>query len=189
MLEDLVLQIALGLERNVARRLQLGQHAVIIRRIDNDHHILRVFGRRAKHGRAADVDVLNRFIEGHAGLFDGRAEGIQVDDDHIDRLHAELLQLLHVFGIITHGKQTRVNRRVQRLHAPIKAFRETGHVAHAGDGNPRLLNRLHRAAGGEQGHALIRQTASQFHNAGLIRHAQNRTLNHEKLPSLRGFAP
>ena len=74
----------------------------------------------------ADVDVFNRLVEGHAGLLDGRAEGIQVDDHHVDRLHAELLKLLHVLGVIAHGEQPRVNRRVQRLHAPVEALREAG---------------------------------------------------------------
>ena len=74
MLKDLILQIALGFQRNVARGFQLGEHAVVIRRIDDDDHILRIFCRRAKHGRTADIDVLNRLVEGHAGLFNGRAE-------------------------------------------------------------------------------------------------------------------
>lgn len=39
MLKDLILQIALGFQRNVARGFQLGEHAVVIRRIDDDDHI------------------------------------------------------------------------------------------------------------------------------------------------------
>ena len=83
-----------------------------------------------------------------------------------------------MFGIIAHGEQTRVNHRVQRLYAPIQTLGETRHIADAGHRNARVGNRLHRSAGGKQGHAPIRQTTSQLCNAGLIRHAQNRTLNH-----------
>ena len=54
-----------------------------------------VLGGGADHRRAADVDLLDALVRARA-RGDGVAERVEVDDDEVERLDAELGELLHV---------------------------------------------------------------------------------------------
>ena len=58
----------------------------VIRRVHDHGDAFVVLRGAAQHGRAADVDVLNRFGQRDAGFGDGLLEGIKIHDDEIDRL-------------------------------------------------------------------------------------------------------
>ena len=62
----------------------------IVRGIHDRQHELVVLGRRAEHGRPADVDVLDGVLERHVGLGDGHLERIEVHRDQVDRADAVL---------------------------------------------------------------------------------------------------
>ena len=64
-----------------------------------------VLGGGADHRRAADVDLLDALVRRGAGG-DGVAERVEVDDDEVERLDAELGELAHV---------VRVSRRSARM--------------------------------------------------------------------------
>ena len=71
--------------------------ARIVRRIDDDSDGRVVLRRGAHHRRAADVDLLDHVVLARAGL-DRRAERVEVDDEQVERLDAELAELRDVVG-------------------------------------------------------------------------------------------
>ena len=58
--------------------------------------------------------------------------------------------------------------RVQRLDTAIHHLGKLRHLRHFGDGQPRRLQRLRRAAGGEQLHAVLSQRTRELDEAGLV---------------------
>lgn len=59
-------------------------------------------------------------------------ERVQVDDHQVERLDAELLELLGVLGVGHISQNAGVNVRVQRLDAAVEAFGESGDIGHLG---------------------------------------------------------
>jgi hypothetical protein len=82
----------------------LGLHLVgdfrVIAGIHDDGDGLVVLGGAAEHGGAADVNVLDRLLEGDVGPGDGLLEGIEIDDDEIDGADAVLVGGGLVGGIV-----------------------------------------------------------------------------------------
>ena len=72
--------------------LHFGEQRGVVCRIGDDGDAGVVLGRGADHGRAADVDVLDGVFQRHAGLGDGRGEGVEIDADQIDGRDAVLLR-------------------------------------------------------------------------------------------------
>ena len=85
------------LTRNLTLAFDLAQYAVIVLGIDHHGHALVVLGRRAHHGRAADVDVLDDLVEGGPARH-GFAERVQIHHHKIDAIDLVLLHLLFVLG-------------------------------------------------------------------------------------------
>jgi hypothetical protein len=82
-----------------AGRLQLGEHAVVGLRLDDDRRERVVLRGRANHRRPADVDVLDDLGVGHAAPGGGALEGVEVDAHEIDGLDAVLRERGDVLGI------------------------------------------------------------------------------------------
>jgi hypothetical protein len=112
-----------------------------------------VLGRRAQHGRAADVDVLDRVFQRALILGHGLLEGVQVDHHHVDLRDAVLFQLGHVLREIAARQDAAVHFRVQGLDAAVEHFRETGVVGDFGHRHAIVLQQLGGAAGGQDVHA------------------------------------
>ncbi len=148
--------------------LQLTKHAGVLRGVGQHGHVLPVLGGAAHHGRAADVDVLDRFFQCAAGLGDGGLEGVEVDDEHVDGVDGMGLQRCHVLGHITARQQAAVHARVQRLHAAIQHLREARVGGDLGDGQAGLGQQLGGAAGGQQRVAECVQLAREFDDAGFV---------------------
>ena len=98
MLESLCRQPAALLQRHAAGRQHLADTPVVIR-VNDDHHVRVVLGRGAEHGRAADVDVLQRVVERGFGPGDRLPERVQVADDDVDRRYAMFPELRHVVRV------------------------------------------------------------------------------------------
>jgi hypothetical protein len=92
----------------------------VVGRIDDHGHVAVVLGRRAQHGRAADVDVLDGVRQRAVILGDGLLERVQVDHQQVDRRDAVLGQRCHVLGQVAAGQDAAVHLRVQRLHAAVE---------------------------------------------------------------------
>ena len=90
----------------------------------------------------ADVDLLDALVGARAGR-DGLAERVEVGDDEVERLDAELGELLDVGVEAAVGEDAGVHLGVQRLDAAVEALGEPGQVLDLGD---RDAERLIRAA-------------------------------------------
>ena len=129
-----------------------------------------ILGRRAHHGRAADVDVLDRFLERAARLRDGGGKRIEIDDDEVDRLDAVLAH----DGVVdaAPAEQSAVDLRMQRLDAAVHDFGKTGDGRHIGDLDAVGAQHLRRAAGREQRDAATRELTRELEQAFLVRDAE-----------------
>ena len=129
-----------------------------------------VLGGGANHGRPANVDVLNGQGVGDFRLGDGVGKGIEVDDDQIDG--GDAMGGHHLAIGRPAPEDAAMNLRMQGLHPPVHDFREAGVIGHFGHRQARLGNRPAGAAGGEEVDAEFPQTSGQFHQAGLVGHAE-----------------
>ena len=110
----------------------------------------------AHHRRAADVDVFNRVFEGAAGFGDGGGEGVEVYGDQIDVADAVFGHFGGVRFQIAPAEDAAVNFRVQRFHAAVEHFGETGVVGDFDHGDACVGQELGRAAGREDSTPLRR---------------------------------
>ena len=67
-------------------------------------------------------------VERRVGVLRRLAEGVQVDDDQVDRLDALRANGVQVVGSIPAGQDAAEHRGVQRLDAAVHHLREAGHV-------------------------------------------------------------
>ena len=158
----------LGGIKQLAAGLEFGQHAGVLRRVGQHADILPVLGRRAHHGRSADVDVLDGLLQRAAGLGHGRFKRVEVDHQHVDGGDAVRFKRRHVLRQVAPGEQATVNFRVQRLDAAIEHFRKTGVVGHFGHGQTGVSQQFGGAAGGQQRDAQRVQRLGEFKDAGLV---------------------
>ena len=132
---------------------QLGQHVGVMFRRGQHRHRGVVFRRRADHRRAADIDILDAILERSTPRH-RRLERVEIDRHQIDRRDVVVLHLLQMLRQIAPAEHAAMDLRHQGFHAPVENFREAGMVRdflhrHAG-----IAQRLGRAAGGEDFHAL-----------------------------------
>ena len=93
--ERLGRQTRARVDRGVPGSVDLRQHAGIVGRVDQHGDVGVVLGRGAQHGRAADVDVLDRLGIAAIGPRDGGGERIEIDDQQIDGIDAVLAHQHH----------------------------------------------------------------------------------------------
>ena len=152
-------------------RGQFIEHGGIIGGLDDDSHIGMVLGCGADHRRAANVDVLDAVVIVRA-LGDGFLERIKIHDEEIDRLD---VVRLHRRGMVLVGadrQQAAMHARMQRLDAAVHHFGKAGQVGDIGNGEPRVLQRLGGAAGGDEIDAERGQRAGEFNQAGFVGNRQ-----------------
>ena len=136
-----------------------------------------VLGRRADHGRPADVDLLNRLVERHTGLADRGFEGVKIDHNQLEGQDAVLGQGLHVFGVIVPAENAAVDLGMKRFEPPMHHLGKTGVVRHVADRNSRGFQMLAGAAGTENLHARGDQVADEIGQPLFIADTDENTLN------------
>ena len=157
--------------------LDVVEDCAVIGRV-NDHGDAGVVFRGAtQHARAADVDVLDGFVQGDVRFGDGLLKGIQVHDDQIDGLDAVLGGLRFVVGISPKVQQPAMHFRVQRLDASIEHFGEAGELADFDDGYPRVLEGTRGAARGDDLDPQCVQFFCEIDQPRLVRNAYQGPLN------------
>jgi transposase len=85
------------------------------------------------------------------------------------------IQLVLVRFAIVAGQNAAVDRRMQRLDAPIEDFGKASDIAHRATGQPGVAEHPLRIASRDQFDAERNQVLRTFDNAGFIRHANQRT--------------
>ena len=101
--------------------------AGVRRGLDDDGDGGVVLGRRADHRGAADVDLLDHVV-GRSPRGHSRGERIQVNDDEVEGLDAQVRELVAVRLEAPVGKDARVNAWVQRLDPAVEALGEARQV-------------------------------------------------------------
>ena len=144
------------------------QHHAVVGWIADHDHVLVILGRRAQHGRAADVDVFDGVVERAVFLGNSCLERVQIDHHHVDGRNVVLGQLGHVLGEIAAGQDATVHFRVQGLDAAIEHFREAGVVGHFGHGQAVVGQHFGGAAGGQELDAHGGQRASEVQHTGFV---------------------
>ena len=122
----------------------------------------------AHHRRPTDIDVLDRICKLAIGTRNGLREGIQVHHYKVYGFDTALRKGLHVARHIAPREDAPVHLRVQRLDTPVQHFREAGVIGNFGYGEPGFVQQLRGAAGGQELHAVGRESAGEIGKAGLI---------------------
>src|ERR1700687_2671787 len=78
--EDFAGELEASLQRWFARSFQLSRYAIIVCGIGYHRDAFEVFRGGAKHGGAADVDVLDEFLGGEIFFCGGGFEWVEIDD-------------------------------------------------------------------------------------------------------------
>ena len=147
---------------------QLIHHRAVLRGVGEHRHMLPIFSGAAHHGRAANVDVLDRVFQcatrlGHRGF-----KGVQVDHQKVNGVYAVRLQSLHVRGQIAAGQQAPMHHGVQSFDAAIEHLGKAGDIGHLAHGQALVAQQLRGATGGDQAHAQSVQSMGEFGDAALI---------------------
>src|SRR5699024_8227019 len=99
---------------------------------------------------------------------DGVSEGIEVDDDELQRLHTEVGDLLEVRGLAGVCEDAGVNPRVQGLDAAFEAFREPGQRFDGRHGDPGVGDTLRGRAGGDDLDPGLGEPPGELGEPGLV---------------------
>ena len=124
-----------------------------------------VLGRRADHGRAADVDILDAVIE-RSALRHGRLEGVEIDRHQIDgrdvaRRHGLAMGLAK-------RQDAAVYLGMKGLYPAVHDLGKAGVVGHLDDRDPGLSKRLGRASGGQDFNPAALKKAAEFGQTTLV---------------------
>ena len=133
----------------IAAGANLVQNRVIVRGVAHHRHVGPVLGRRAKHRRSADVDVLDGVLHLHIGFGNGLAERVEVHTDHVDKFDIVIFQGFQVFGIVASRQQAAVHVGVQGLDSAVADLGKARHVADVDNLDTAVGQQFHRAARGD----------------------------------------
>ena len=143
------------------------QHHIHRRLIDANGHIAVVLGRRADHGRAANVDILDRRLK-RSTRRNGRLERIEVDPHQIDRQDIVRVHGRLVLGRITIAQEAAMHLGVQGLDPAIHHFRKARQIRHVLDRQAGLFNGGAGATGRNQLNAKVHKGLGRFDQARLV---------------------
>ena len=164
---------ALAVRLRDSTAFDLGQDTVVVGRVDDYDHVLMIFCRRPKHGRAADVDVLDTlFKRGPPSSRHRLNEGVQVADHHVDRRDVMCLERVSMFRKVAPGQDASVDDGMEGFDAAIQHFRKTCDVLNLLDGHALALKHGERAAGRDQVPAELMKPAAKRSNACLVVNAE-----------------
>ena len=163
----------LGREREAGRiaqhpviPTQLVQDSGVVRRIDDDADRGMILGGSAEQRGTADVDVLDRRVQVAIGARNRRLEGIQVNDDQVDRRDAVLCH--DGFVQPAPAQDPAMDFRVQGLDPAIHHFRKARIVGNLGDGNAVIGEQARRAARRDHFDPQHVQIACEIDDTGFV---------------------
>jgi hypothetical protein len=116
---------------SAAMRVHLGKHACIVGGLDHHRHRVVVLGRGADHGRAADIDILDR--GGKIGAARDRLlERIEIGGQQVDRVDRVIGERPEMRLVLAHREQPAMDLRMQRFDPPIHHLRQAGDLGDIG---------------------------------------------------------
>ena len=140
----------------------------VIGRRNDDGDVAIILRRRADHGGAPDVDILDQlggigvWIRGH--FF----ELVQVHDHHVDRLDGVRRQRRNVVRLIAHGEDRAGDLRVHGLDAAVEHLGKAGYLGDVANREAGVPQGFGSAAGGDQLDAKTGEFTGEVADAGLI---------------------
>jgi len=135
-----------------------------------------ILRRRADHCRPANVDILDAFVEAGAAR-DRLLEGIEIDDQEINRLDPVGIHRRLVLRIVADGEQAAMHLRVQGLDAPVHHLGKAGELGNILHREARLGEHAPRAAGRDEIDAARAQRAGEIDEPRLVGYGQKRARN------------
>ena len=165
-------------------RLHFIQNAGIVRGIGDHRDGGVVLGGGAEHGRPADVNLFNGFLQRDAGLGDGFLKGVQVHTDQVNGLDAVFLRLAHMLLIVAAVQQASVHHGMERLQASLKQFRLSGIVGNFNHRKAQAFQESGGAAGGNKLYSKLVQALGKLLQAGLVGNGYQCALNSHKIKYL-----
>ena len=176
--------------RHAVHRAVLFDHRsdfCIARRIRNDGDELKVLRCGTNHRGTADIDLLDCLGKCNVRLCHSLHKRIEIDHDEINRCDLQLPQCLLVFRIAAHSENPAVHEGIQGLDAAIHDLGKSRDITDIDNGNPRLTQRLHRPARGDDLNACLLQCPCEFDDTTLIGYADQGTFYlHNAPPSAGG---
>ncbi len=151
-----------------------GAHeVVVVARVGQHRDRGMVLGRGAHQRRSADVDGFDR-----QRLLLGRSlEGIEVDDDEIQRRNAVPVEIVAVRFEARVGEDTAQKTGVQRLDPSVEDLRKLRELLDRRDRNAGLLQVALGAAGGVDLHVPVDESAGQLGQTALVGHRDHGATN------------
>ena len=162
---------------DAARARELFEHLCVVGRIDDDEHVAEILGGGADQARAADVDLFHQRVETRVRILRRLREGIEVDDDQVNRRYPVSGDRFEVVRTGTTCQDAGVDGGMQRLHPAVHHLGEPGDVRDVADGQTGVGERLRRPAGRDQLDPEPIEAFSEIRKARFIRNTQNCTHN------------
>ena len=155
--------------RHAAIGLQFRNDARVLRGVGQHGNVFPVLGSAAHHGRAANVDVLDRVLQRTAGLGHRGFKRVQIDHQHVDGVDVVFGKGGHVGGHIAACQQPAVHAWVQGFHAAVEHFGKACHLCHFGHGDLMVCQQFGGASRREQLDASACQRLRELEKTGLVR--------------------
>ncbi len=149
-------------------------HLGVLRGLHDRQHVGVVLGGGADQGRAADIDLLDRFGFGYARAFDGLLERIEIHDHELDGDDPVMMTLLLVHRVPAAVENAAVHGGVERLDPAAEELRVAGDLADVADRDARVPERGGGATGGDDLDAVARQPVRELDQADLVRDRKKR---------------
>ena len=131
-----------------------------------------VLGRRANHGRTADIDILDTVIIARA-RGDRGFEGIEIDHDQVDRADLVFGHGGLIFGVIAAGEDAAVDRRVQGFDPTVHDLGEARMVGNFDHRDIGIGERAGGTAGGENLDIVAGKSLTEIGQSGFVGHGDD----------------
>src|SRR6266852_2612443 len=164
-------------QRRFSRALNFTRHSLEVCRVRHDCYALEILGCRSQHSWPADIDVFDQLFGGQPCLRGRGFKRVEVHHHEIDGSDAMFRGLFLVLCMSAPEEQPAVDFRVQGLHASAQHLGPAGEIGNVAHRDPRFAKELGGPTSREDLDFQCRQPLGKFHNSGLVKHADKRTLH------------
>src|SRR3984893_15957340 len=152
---------------------QFGKNHGIIRRVDNNYDMVKIFRRSTNHCRATDVDIFDALRKGSLPG-ERHLERIEGYNKEVDRRDAMRQHSRLVFGICADRKKPTMDFWVQSFHPSVQEFRKAREIGNIADREPGSFKHCTCAAGRNELDSKARKTAGERSKPGFVGNGNQR---------------